>query len=1008
LKRAAAGQPSLWLCSFLLARLIFTAGPPSLAGAPQATPQDMDRAAAQKDFDDGRRLLAEGTASSLRAALEKFEASLRRQRLAGDQASAAVTLNNIGLVYDGLGEKQRALDCYNQALAIMRVVGDRRGEAVTLNNIGAVYDALGEKQKVIEYFAQALPLLRAAGDRRTEAVTLNNLGTVYDALGEKQRALDCYNQALAIMRAVGDRRGEAATLNNIGLAYDRLGEKQRALDFYNQALPILHETNNRTSEAVTLNNIGAVYDALGERERALDYYTRALALRRAVGDRPGEAVTLNNIGLVYDGLGDVRKAIEYYTRSLQLRRMVSDRPGEAVTLNNLGAAYNSLGERERALTHLTEALQLRRATGDRPGEAITLNEIGVVYHALGEPERALDHYSQALALSRAVSDRATEALTLRGIARVERDRGRLEEARAHIEAALAIIESLRVGVISRDLRASYFASAQQYFDTYIDLLMQMHAQRPAEGYVAAAFQASERARARSLIEALAEARAPIRQGVEPALLEKERALRQRLNARAERQLRLQSAGGAADQMGPLAREIEELVAQLQETETQIRARSPRYAALTRPATLSLAEIQKELLEPDMLLLEYALGAEKSYLWAVTPTSIKSFVLPPRAEIEAAARRVLTLIGERNRQVRFETADERASRIAQADAAYPEAAGALSAMLLGPVAADLGEKRLLIVSDGALHYLPFAALPSPGEDAAMRPPGNMAKEAASSERRAHYVPLVADHEIVNLPSASTLGVLRRELAGRQPAPRTLAVLADPVFDKDDERVREATRGHTQGQTLRARRLPFTRREAAGIASLVPEAERLVALDFEASRARAVDPKLGQYRFVHFATHGFLDSEHPELSGIVLSLVDQRGAEQDGFLRAHDVFNLNLPAEMVTLSGCRTGLGTEVKGEGIIGLTRGFMYAGAARVLVSLWDVSDEASAELMMRLYRGILGKERLRPAAALRAAQLAIWREPRWRAPYYWAAFVLQGEPGAASGGPQATNGSAH
>ncbi|MGH9902048.1 MAG: CHAT domain-containing protein, partial [Pyrinomonadaceae bacterium] len=196
-----------------------------------------------------------------------------------------------------------------------------------------------------------------------------------------------------------------------------------------------------------------------------------------------------------------------------------------------------------------------------------------------------------------------------------------------------------------------------------------------------------------------------------------------------------------------------------------------------------------------------------------------------------------------------------------------------------------------------------------------------------------------------------------------------------------------------EVWRVRRLPFTRREADEILSLVAAEDRMAALDFDASRETAIGPELGQYRYVHFATHGFLNSEHPELSGIVLSLVDREGAEQDGYLRSHEVFNLKLSAELVVLSGCRTGLGKEIKGEGIIGLTRGFMYAGASRVVVSLWDVSDEASAELMARFYRGMLGGERLRPAAALRAAQVSIQKEGRWHAPYYWAAFVLQGEP---------------
>jgi CHAT domain-containing protein len=212
--------------------------------------------------------------------------------------------------------------------------------------------------------------------------------------------------------------------------------------------------------------------------------------------------------------------------------------------------------------------------------------------------------------------------------------------------------------------------------------------------------------------------------------------------------------------------------------------------------------------------------------------------------------------------------------------------------------------------------------------------------------------------------------------------------------ESELERSTRQVDSANETLRMPRLPFTRREAEEIASLVPRASHKIALDFAANRATATSQEISQYRHVHFATHGLLNSQHPELSGLVLSLVDEQGRQQDGFLRAHEIYNLEIPAELVVLSGCRTGLGKEVRGEGLVGLTRAFMYAGAARVLVSLWGVNDEVTAELMTRFYRGMLGREKLTPAAALRAARASMWRDKRWQSPYYWAAFILQGEPG--------------
>jgi CHAT domain-containing protein/tetratricopeptide (TPR) repeat protein len=1084
-----------------------------------STPAQEDRLAARMKFEEGEALRAQGTVESLRLAVKKYEEAILLCRAIGNRQGEAASHNNIGMVYNSLGEKQKALDLYTLALPLWRAAGDRDGEAATLNNTGAVYDSLGDWRKALDFYTQALSLWRAIGDRRGEATTLNRIGSVYNALGEWRKALDFHTQALPLARAVGDRSGEATTLTNIGLAYDSLGEKQKALDFHARALPLQREVGDRRGEATTLNNIGNVYNSLDEKQKAIDFYIRALSLRRAVGDRGGEATTLSNIGVVYFSMGEWQKALDLYNQALPLRRIVRDRRGEATTLSNIGVVYNLLGEKQKALDFFTQALTLRRAVGARDGEALTLNSIGMVYDSLGEKRKAIDFFTQALPVQRAIGDRQGEAVTLNNIGNVyfsmgekwtsldfytramplysavgdrsgeattlnhignvynslgewhkaldfysralpvhravgnrreeattlsnigaaydslgekhkaldlysqalslhrevgarsgesitlsliaytKRDLGRFDESRSYIESALKIIESVRVSVVSKELRSSYFATAQETYEFYVDLLMRMHGREPARGFDAVGLQVSERARARSLIESLTEARADIRRGVDPKLLAQERSLQQRLNAKADEALKLSASGGDDEiRLAMRRREIDALTIELQQVQTQIRQTSPRYAALTQPQPLTLAEIQRQALDADTLLLEYSLGAERSFLWAVTPTSINSYELPKREAIEAAARRVYELLSD-TFGVRGQSARPRDVRLKEARGHYLAAAAGLSRMLLGPVAGQLGKKRLLIVADGMLHYIPFGALPDP----------NSLKESYGS-----WLPLLVEHEIVNLPSASTIVVLRRELAGRKLAARTLAMLADPVFSKDDERIRPGARvaapqtaqttppsgntnrilvetaGAAPGE-LRIRRLPFTRMEAEQILPLVPAGAGMKALDFEANRTTAMSDQLSQYRYVHFATHGLADSERPELSTIVLSRYDEQGRPQDGFLRAHEVYNLNLPAEMVTLSACETGLGKLTRGEGLVSLTRGFMYAGAARVVVSLWSVNDRATAELMTKFYRRVL-VEGERPAAALRAAQVEMWRDKRWEAPYYWAAFTLQGE----------------
>ena len=812
----------------------------------------------------------------------------------------------------------------------------------------------------------------------TDAKSLRNQRTAES----QRRAIEKYREALSIWRTLGDRRMEAYSLNEMGLIYSDIGEYQKALDSYAQARMLYKLIDDRRGQAGILTEFGWVYGTLGEYKKAIDLTEQALEVSRALGDRHNDPLLLNNIGADYAYLGDYQKALDLHLQVLAIHRARNDRGGQAITLNNIANCYERMGDRQKALDYYGQALVLMPAVGNVYYTAITLNHIGALYSDLGERQKALDYYGQALALRRTIGDLNGEAATLYHIARLERDRGNLIEARDRIEAALAAVESLRSNIAIQGLRASFFASVRQYHEFNIDLLMRLRKQSPSEGFDAMALQASEKSRARSLLELLTEARAEIRQGVDPALLERERALRQMISDKAE------SLGGKrAEEQAMAAKEVDALMTDYEQIEAQIRQTSPRYAALTEPAPLTLKEIQSDTLDEETLLLEYALGEEKSFLWAVTPASIRSFELPKRAEIEPVARRIYEILIARNQYFPNETPERRRRRLEQAEAEYPKTSATLSQMLLGSVASELGNKRLLIVSGGILQYVPFAALPSP---------------AAPDSR-----PLVVDNEIVSLPSVSVLGVLRRESAGRKPAGKTLAVLADPVFSKDDPRVPSSSKSRAAveetsptGDEKRSAgesgladlvRLRFSRLEADEIARLAADKMKLEALDFAANRELATSAGIGQYRIVHFATHGLINNLRPELSGVVLSLVDEHGRPQNGFLRLYDIYNLKLGADLVVLSACQTALGKEVRGEGLIGLTRGFMYAGAPRVVASLWRIDDRASAELMKRFYQGMLGQG-LRPAAALRAAQISMWKGKRWQAPHYWAAFTIQGE----------------
>ncbi|AFY41051.1 CHAT domain-containing protein [Nostoc sp. PCC 7107] len=730
-------------------------------------------------------------------------------------------------------------------------------------------------------------------------------------------------------------RAAAEQALNEGLELYKQGTAEslkQALAKLQIALPLWQKLGDKSYEAVTLLSIGRVYDALGEKQQALSYYNQALPIWLAVGDRFGEATTLNNIGKVYDDLGKKQQALSYYNQALLLRRDVGDRSGVATTLNNVGGVYDDLGKKQQALSYYNQALPIRRALGDRSGEANTLYNVAFL----------------------------------------ELSKGNLQTALTQIEASIKIIEELRTKIDDKELRTSYFATVQDYYQFYIDLLMQLHKKEPTKGYAAQALHISERSRARVLLELLTEANAKIRKGVDPKLLAQEQSLQEQIDAKDKLRRDLMSKSAPATAVKKLEQEIANLLSQYQQLQTQIRTTSPKYAALKYPEPLKLAQIQQQL-DANTVLLQYSLGAERSYLWVVTPNSLDSYELPPQAQIEKAAN------------------DFRQSivRVVASPKQQAAAAKQLSQIILAPVANKLANKRLVIVADGALQNIPFAALTEP-----------TAQES--------YQPLLVNHEIVNLPSASTIAILRQETQKRPKAPKAIAILADPVFSTDDSRVTGKPENNSITPDLDLQRsalsrsarnlnrngwdrLNGTRQEAEAILKLGSPTDSLAVFDFDANYDWVTNSKLSQYRVIHFATHGFADDTNPELSGIVLSLIDKQGKPQRGYLRLNDIFNLDFPADLIVLSACQTGQGKEVQGEGLVGLTRGLMYAGSPRLVLSLWNVDDQGTKELMSEFYRQ-MWQEGKSPVAALRAAQLSLWQNPNWRKPLYWAAFTLQGE----------------
>jgi len=967
--------------------------------------------------------LREGRPENLAQALVLYRKALETFRTLEDRPQEASTLYAIGIVHYIANQPTDAETAFEQARAMFQGVGDRRQEGMALNQIGRTERLLGDVPRALAAFEEALPLAEAAGDLDLECTLLHNSGRLQASRGDLSAAVTAFERALEIYRRRDDPSGEALIENALAEVYDqegrptetrealeralelarhnhlnmeaealdklghlhqRLGQPHKALEYFLPALDKYGEAHNFASQGLVLIHLGTLLDELGEPDQGEELLLRALPLLRDPRDQARTRLVLGQIAIER---GDAENALRLTQEALAAARRLEYPAGEAAALRFLGFLQLDRGRAQQGREALEQALQRFEQIDSLAGQAETRRGLGKAALALGDLAAADRSFGQALALARDLGDTAEEARILTEMARLQRAQGKLAAARTSLEESLDRLESLRSAIAGDDLRASHFAAQRQTYEDYVGLLLELYRKDPSAGLDARAFEAAERARSRGLLDFLGQARVDLRKG-DPALLAEEERLRLEMNAKAALRIERLRKPGKAAEVKALDQELTSLSTRYELLAARLQASSPSYAVLRQPE-IDLSQIQRQVLDGETVLLEYFLAEPHSVLWLVAPDAITGFELPGRAEIEGLARRVHDGLS-----VHFpEGAAEQRKDLA-----------ALSRMLVGPVLDRIAGKRLAIAADGALWYIPFAALPVPGG------------ESSGGE-----VPLIVEHEVIEVPSAAVLRELRRSREGRPRPAGAVALIADPVFETTDVRFQTAratkpeprAAGATVAQAgpplssdvwsdvfgrLRQsaegaafERLPWTGLEAAAIAREAAQRQVLLALDFQASRELATGPDLSAYQVVHFATHGILDTQHPQLSGLVLSQVSEQGEPRDGFLRLHDIYQMRLNADLVVLSGCETALGKNLRGEGIVGLTHGFFHAGASQVLATLWPVLDRSTAELMRRFYRGLF-HDGLRPSAALRQAQIEMWHERLWHSRYYWAAFVLQGD----------------
>ncbi|MBF2046123.1 MAG: CHAT domain-containing protein [Elainella sp. C42_A2020_010] len=921
-----------------------------------------------------------------------------------------------------------AIQKLQESLELFQSISSWEGQILALSTLGSIYRDIGEYEKALNFLDQGLLIFKDKDSEDTDvykAIILVAIGEIHRRTGNIDGLINIYSQAIPLLQQIGDRESIAYIYLYIGDAHLSRGNYSGAINEWNSALRLFAELDFKKDQANALNRLGYVFLIL-DKQQALHSFQRALELLKQDPFPPLEATVWYNQGLLFADPNFVARvvavsnneevdprgiALHFFRKARNIAsqedcRRIDEETCTVIQVMSLVRItdirpFNFQEEEPREIINEYEQLLgTSRRLGLKTIEAEILSSLAKTYSAMGDRQRAIELYTASKQLFQDNSYEFEAAIVQANLATEYSKQNDLSTALNEVNSAINSIESFRLQIGNDDLRTSFFTDVQEIYDFKISLLMQLHHQHPAQDYEVQAFQTSEQTRGRVLTELLQKSNINLQPTSNNSAVQD--LLKEKSELESQLEFFLQQSRFVDDYDLKTGYELFQKISEVRRDLVGIQEQLDQsFSYIDSTSPLNFSEIQQDVLDDDTVLLQYAIGEQQSYLWVVPHQGeMTTFTLPGRKVIEPAAKKFLSEVersgirpGSEPEEVKF-TGDQLYSLIFQ-DAKTQQS-----------IMTQLqGKKRILIAADGILHTIPFAALPLP-----------------TTER---YTPLITQYEIVNTPSASTIAILRQQFNDRKPAPKTIALLADPVFRADETRVTQqpataediceltinsaSPSDSAYGQanpnlpielasTLRSfnlaniDRLPCTQLEAESILSLVPDADQKAAVfGFDANYdwMTQASSQLDQYRIVHLATHGFADEKNPELSMLVLSLVDPQGNTQNGMLRLRDIFNLKLNADMVVLSACQTGQGENVRGEGLIGITRGFMYAGAKRVVNSLWYVNDAKTAELMVRFYKGIL-QENLSPTAALQKAQIQMWET--YKKPELWAAFTIQGE----------------
>lgn len=917
-----------------------------------------------------------------------------RHKMAPGSLDLATSLNNLGILAHDRGDLEKANEYGQDSLEIrQRLAPGGLDVAKSLNNLGLVAWNRGDLERAISYLDGALKIIqKLAPNSLNAAAILNNLGLLAHGRGYFDRATKYHEESLKIKENLAPGSLDiAASLGNLGILAQDRGDLDQAAGYYERSLDIAQRlAPGSLSVATSLNNLGTLARRRGDLDRAAEYYERSLVIKQELA--PGSldvASTLNNLGILASDRGDFERAAEMLERILEITQKLA--PGSldvATSLNNLGALALDRGDLGRAAEYFDRALRIRKNL--KPGSlgvAEILHNLGNIASDEGDLNRAAEYYIAALDIQQHFAPGSSaEAETLHALATLRLNQNQLESALALFLRAIQALEDqvTRLGG-SQDVRADFRAERVVYFRDTIALLLRLR--QPER-----AFHILERSRARSFLAQLTQR--DLEFSEVPEELEQERRNISHTYDQIQNEIARLVPGDQAAKRKTLFAQLRQLRHDYEDTTERIVKASPKLGSLRYPRPLDVKRV-RQVLDPGTVMLSYSVGEDETHLFVVTrDDGLEVTTLPLGRE---TARREIERI--------LELQMRRSSDLLYAQP-LRQAGEYLYHRLIQPAEALItSSKRVLIVPDGPLHLLPFALL--------VRKTGSTESDGDRDfQYLVEWKPL---HTVLSATVYAELQNHRRSQPRESTDVIALAAFGDPLYPSQYSVERsgdDLAAGRNIDVYFRSavergfdlRRLPYSREEVKRIAALYPEGVSRAFLGAEASEEQA--KSVGKSaRIIHLAAHGRFDDRIPLNSYLALTIPEEfRRGRENGLLQAWEIFEgMRLDADLVVLSACESGVGEEVDGEGLKGLTRAFQFAGARSVMPTLWQVDDQATAELTVRFYRHL--REGLTKDEALRAAQMELIRGPikikdrlgqaeerDLSLPYYWAAFQLIGD----------------